>query len=106
MTSLESRIAVVTGAGGGVGRGIAIALAAHGANVALLVRRASTADEVAGEIARSWTARSFECDVSDRDHCARRSRVENDSRRIDTLFTIHHGLTSHKEPLVRSTGHL
>ncbi|HUP72644.1 MAG TPA: SDR family oxidoreductase [Acidimicrobiales bacterium] len=66
MTNLDGRTMLVTGAGGGVGRGIAIALAERGAVVALLVRRASTGADVAAEIAsRGGRAHSFECDVSD-----------------------------------------
>lgn len=48
---LAGTTAMVTGAGGGIGRGIAFALAAAGANLVLAVRRAETGDVVAGEIA-------------------------------------------------------
>jgi NAD(P)-dependent dehydrogenase (short-subunit alcohol dehydrogenase family) len=102
VTSLESRIAVVTGAGGGVGRGIAIALAAHGANVALLVRRAGTGDDVAGEIAAfGGRARSFECDVSDPDQL--RQTVERVENGLGPIHSVVHnaisGRTSQKEHL-------
>ena len=42
---LQGRTAIVTGAGGGIGRGLALALAAQGANVIIAARRASTGDE-------------------------------------------------------------
>jgi NAD(P)-dependent dehydrogenase (short-subunit alcohol dehydrogenase family) len=75
VTNLDARVIVVTGAGGGVGRGIAIALAKRGAVVALLVRRASTGDDVAAEIAAcGGRAQSFECDISDTAQTAARGR--------------------------------
>jgi NAD(P)-dependent dehydrogenase (short-subunit alcohol dehydrogenase family) len=47
---LTGRTAIVTGAGQGVGRGIARALAARGANVVLAARRAETGEPSAQEI--------------------------------------------------------
>ena len=64
---LEGRTVVVTGAGGGVGRGIALACATHGASVVIAARRTETGDVVAAEIAaRGGEARSMRCDVTDR----------------------------------------
>lgn len=61
---LEGRTALVTGAGGGVGEGIAEALGAAGAAVVLAVRRLETADAVAGRIrARGGRATAVRCDV-------------------------------------------
>jgi 2-deoxy-D-gluconate 3-dehydrogenase len=48
---LAGRTAVVTGAGRGLGRAVALALAAEGAKLALLGRGAPSLDEVAHEIA-------------------------------------------------------
>ena len=45
---VDGRVAVVTGAGRGIGRGISIALAEAGANVVLAARRENTLQEVAG----------------------------------------------------------
>ena len=45
--SLSGRTAIVTGAGSGIGRGIALALASVGANVTLAVRRQTTGEETA-----------------------------------------------------------
>jgi 3-oxoacyl-[acyl-carrier protein] reductase len=50
MESLKGKNALVTGAGKGIGRAVAIALAKEGANVALLARTASDLEKVASEI--------------------------------------------------------
>ena len=66
-TSLDGRVAVVTGAGQGVGRGIALALAAEGAAVVIAARRAETGDPVATEIRdRGGLAVCVETDVGRR----------------------------------------
>ena len=102
MTNLDSRVIVVTGAGGGVGRGIAIALADRGAVVALLVRRASTGSDVTDEIAaRGGRARSYECDV--RDPQQLRIAVELIESELGRIHAVIHnaitGRTSQKEHL-------
>jgi 3-oxoacyl-[acyl-carrier protein] reductase len=64
---LSTRTAIVTGAGQGVGRGIALALARDGANVVVAARRAETGEPVAAEIReRGGSAICVETDVTDR----------------------------------------
>ena len=48
--SLEHRVAVVTGGGTGIGRGTALVLAEHGADIVLAGRRVELLEKVAGEI--------------------------------------------------------
>ncbi|QAY61708.1 glucose 1-dehydrogenase [Microbacterium protaetiae] len=65
MSSLQGKVAVVTGAGAGLGRSIAIRLAARGARVVV----ADIADEAAAETARliaeeAGEARAFHVDVT------------------------------------------
>jgi NAD(P)-dependent dehydrogenase (short-subunit alcohol dehydrogenase family) len=64
---LHGRVAVVTGGGGGVGRGLARALAAHGASVVVAARRRETGDVVVQEIVdRGGSAVCVEADVGTR----------------------------------------
>src|SRR5712691_9647099 len=61
---LVGRVAVVTGASRGVGCGISIALAAHGAKVALVARGAGQLEETRQAIiAAGGSASSFSIDV-------------------------------------------
>jgi NAD(P)-dependent dehydrogenase (short-subunit alcohol dehydrogenase family) len=64
--AFEDQVAVVTGAGGGLGRVTAALLAARGASVAILDVRADAARDAAAEIAASGAATlGVACDVSD-----------------------------------------
>jgi len=64
---LKGRTAIVTGAGGGIGRGLACALGLVGANVVIAARRASTGEETAELVRRDGgIALAVETDVADR----------------------------------------
>ena len=63
---LDGLVSIVTGAGRGIGRGCAIALADAGSEVVLISRTAEDLAEVAGVIeGRGGAARSIVCDVTD-----------------------------------------
>jgi 2-hydroxycyclohexanecarboxyl-CoA dehydrogenase len=68
---LVEKVAVVTGAGQGVGRGIALALAKEAATVAVVGRTLSKCQAVAAEIsALGATALALQCDVGERQEFA------------------------------------
>lgn len=63
---LEGRIAVVTGAGSGIGRAVANALSEEGARVVVVDLDESRAEEAANEIrSKGGDARAFKADVAD-----------------------------------------
>jgi 3-oxoacyl-[acyl-carrier protein] reductase len=66
MESLRGKNALITGAGKGIGRAVAIALAQEGANVGLLARNVSQLQEVAAEVeALGVKAAVVSADVAD-----------------------------------------
>ncbi len=66
MDDLSGKVALVTGAGSGIGRGIALALAAEGAHVVLADIEAGTAAAAAREVeAREVRALGVQLDVAD-----------------------------------------
>jgi NAD(P)-dependent dehydrogenase (short-subunit alcohol dehydrogenase family) len=66
MGKLKGKIALVTGAGQGVGQGIAYALAAEGAAVAVTGRTLAKVEKTAAEIAaRGGKALALECEVKE-----------------------------------------
>ena len=65
MGKLDGKVALVTGAGQGVGRGIALALAAEGAKIAVVGRTEGKLLDVCAEIrTRGGIAEAMLCDVS------------------------------------------
>ena len=66
MTQLANQIAVVTRAGGGIGRAIALKFAAAGADIACVSRTAENSEKVAAEVrALGRKAWAHAVDVSD-----------------------------------------
>ena len=70
MPLLQNHIAVVTGAGSGIGRGIALGYAREGAHVVVLDINGETAGKTAADIrAEGGKAQHFTLDVTDRAAC-------------------------------------
>lgn len=67
MQTLQHKNAIVTGAGKGIGKAIAIALAKEGVNVGLTARTKADVEQVAGEIRAQGVRAAFAtADISDR----------------------------------------
>lgn len=65
--SIEGKVALITGAARGIGRGIALRLAKDGADIAIVDREGSTMQDVADEVsALGRKATVFAADVTDR----------------------------------------
>jgi len=84
----ENQVAVVTGAGRGIGHAIAVRLASEGARVASVSRTEANAQKTADEInaARNDAAKAYPVDVSD--HAAVQAvgaRILQDFGRVDIL---------------------
>ncbi len=66
MKALDNKVAVITGASRGLGKAMAVALAAQGAAVALVARDTAALDSVAAEIrSTGGTAEIYAADVTD-----------------------------------------
>jgi NAD(P)-dependent dehydrogenase (short-subunit alcohol dehydrogenase family) len=84
---LQNHIAVVTGAGSGIGRAIALAYAREGAQVVALDINADTAAATAADIGKAGgTAHHFKLDVTDREACrAAAAKVASDVGQVSIL---------------------
>jgi len=81
---LDGQVALVSGAGRGIGRGCALALAAAGAEVIALSRTAGELESLVAEIeAAGGRAQAIVCDVTDR--AAVRAAIEG-LERLDVLL--------------------
>ena len=72
MFSIKDNNAIITGASRGIGRGIAEALAANGANLALIATKQETVDAVAQEISAKYGVKAlgYALDVSNTEETA------------------------------------
>src|SRR5438093_8625730 len=87
MSSLANQVAVVTGAGRGIGRAIALTFAAEGADVVCVSRTAENSEKVAGEVRslgrKAW---AHAVDVADaKAVAAAADRILADAGRVDVL---------------------
>jgi NAD(P)-dependent dehydrogenase (short-subunit alcohol dehydrogenase family) len=87
MTRLQDQVVLVTGAGRGIGRAVALACAAEGASLALAGRSSDQLDEVAREVAAlGRRALVVPVDVRDQDATEEMAaRVEQELGGIDVL---------------------
>src|SRR5574339_202941 len=85
---MTDRIAVVTGAGSGIGRAVAVALAKEGYTVALCGRRLELLEQTANMAGTgSGLSRVIPTDVTDPDSVSRLFAAVNDEfGRLDVLF--------------------
>src|ERR1700687_5253252 len=87
MFRLDGKIAIVTGAGSGIGRAIASTFATQGAHVFVLERDSGAADETVGRIRRAGGAAAVvACDVANADSVAAAfAQVDAAAGRLDIL---------------------
>src|SRR5579864_1829221 len=87
MSQLANNIALVTGAGRGIGRAIALKFAAEGADIACVSRTAENAEKVAQEVrALGRKAWAYAVDVSDATGVAAVSeKITQDTSKVDIL---------------------
>ena len=86
---LTGRVAIVTGASGGLGVQMAKALASQGCNIVVMARRQQQIDEVAAQIAGEFGVETLaiRCDITDTENVdAAVAQVVEHFGRIDVLI--------------------
>jgi 3-oxoacyl-[acyl-carrier protein] reductase len=89
--SLNGKVAIVTGAGPGIGRATALAFARDGADVVVAARRTEPLELLAAEIAKETGRRvlGIPCDIMDLDACAALiDRTAAELGRVDVLVNV------------------
>jgi NAD(P)-dependent dehydrogenase (short-subunit alcohol dehydrogenase family) len=95
MTEVRGKIAVVTGAGSGIGRGLAIELARQGATVGVSDINIDNADKVAKQIQQmGGRSLALRCDVCERDSIQALKKGMNDAFGVVSLVFANAGATS------------
>lgn len=103
MSRLNGQVALVTGGGAGIGRGIAIELAREGARVAVLDIDETAADGAASAVnAAGGEAMAFTCDVTRR-HEIHRAVEAVDSAWDGVDILVNNAVWFHYAPLVEVT---
>jgi len=86
-SNLVGRVAVVTGASGGIGRAIALALSHRGVQLCLVGRNPIALAETVTAVERQSSAKSFQIDLTDRKNLDPLLRyLEARARRLDILI--------------------
>jgi NAD(P)-dependent dehydrogenase (short-subunit alcohol dehydrogenase family) len=93
---LDDRVALITGAGTGIGRGVALVLAEHGADIVLAARRREPLEETAREIEElGRRALVVPTDVTDVEQCEQLvTRAVSELGRLDVLVNNAGGSTT------------
>lgn len=95
MTEIRGKVALVTGGGSGIGRGLCLALADEGASVIvadiMLENGRAVADEI---VARGGKAMAVACDVCERDSVRQMKRDANEAFGPVSLLFANAGATS------------